>query len=200
MSTASPSDDRFRGYVHKIEQLLEQRAPDKVIIRKLSRATKELCANGSWLQDDHRVGDPDRYTRHMLHRDPLGRFLVLALVWQPGQETPIHDHSCWGIMGMVENALEEHAYQRLDDGSRPDFCDLTKGRSMDVVQGGVSYLLPPHEEIHRIGNTSDKQAISLHVYGRDLDAVNVFDPDTGKVSKLQIRQSDDKADKRPFVV
>ena len=81
MSTASPSDDRFRGYVHKIEQLLEQRAPDKVIIRKLSRATKELCADGSWLQDDHRVGDPDRYTRHMLHRDPLGRFLVLALVW-----------------------------------------------------------------------------------------------------------------------
>lgn len=200
MSTASPSDPRLQAFIREIELVVTRGAANKAIIREVSKATKELCSEDSWLEERYRVGEPDRYTRHVLHKDAQRRFIVLALVWQPGQVTPIHDHSCWGVMGLVTNTLEEHCYERLDDGARPDYSELEEVRGVEIYQGGVSYLLPPYEEIHWIGNTSGQPTVSLHVYGRDLDQVNVFDPVTGRVSPMQVRQDDPGADDQPFVI
>ncbi len=200
MSTASTTTSPLHDYVHTIGSVLDRRPANKVIIREVSLATKRLVQSDRWLEERFRVGNPDCYTRHLLHRDPQNRFVVLALVWMPGQMTPIHDHSCWGVMGIVDNMLEEVCYDRLDDGSRADFAELEQSRGTDVGQGGVAYLLPPYEEIHRIGNTSDKPTISLHVYGRDLDEVNVFDPQSGKVSPMRIKYYSPECGKVPFVI
>ena len=200
MSTTATSGYGLRDYVASIEGVLARRPANKIIIREVSAATKQLCASDRWLEERHRVGNPDRYTRHLLHRDPQNRFVELALVWMPGQMTPIHDHSCWGVMGLIQNSLEEVCYDRLDDGKRADYAEIEQSRGTDVGQGGVAYLLPPYEEIHRIGNTSDKPTISLHVYGRDLDEVNVFDPVSGKVSPMRIKYYSPECGKEPFVI
>lgn len=200
MSTASTPAYGLGDYVHAIEQVLARRPANPIIIREVSAATKRLVADDRWLEERCRQGSPDCYTRHLLHRDAQNRFVVLALVWQPGQMTPIHDHSCWGVMGMIENSLEEVCFDRLDDGKRPDFAELQQSRVTDVGRGSVAYLLPPYEEIHRIGNTSDRPTISLHVYGRDLDEVNVFDQATGKVSAMRIKYYSPECGKQPFVI
>lgn len=202
MTTMSTSAKHFGldDYVRAVGDVLARRPANKVIIREVSAATKRLVADDRWLDERFRVGSPDCYTRHLLHRDPWNRFVVLALVWQPGQMTPIHDHSCWGVMGILQNSLEEVCYDRLDDGSRADVAELEQSRGTDVGKGSVAYLLPPYEEIHRIGNTSDKPTISLHVYGRDLDEVNVFDPVTGKVSPMRIKYYSQECGKAPFVI
>lgn len=103
-------------------------------------------------------------------------------------------------MGILDGSLEEVCYDRLDDGSRPEFAELEEVRGTDVGRGSVAYLLPPHEEIHRIGNTGDGQTISLHVYGRDLDEVNVFDQTTGVVSAMRIKYYSPEAASAPFVI
>ena len=200
MSTATPLPYDLDEYVRTIGDVLDRRPSNRVIIREVSKATKELCSDDRWLDERYRVGHPDRYTRHLLHKDPQNRFIVLSLVWQPGQATPIHDHACWGVMGIVDNTLEEICYDRLDDGSRPDYCELEQSRGTDVSKGGVAYLLPPYEEIHRIGNTSGKPTISLHVYGRDLDEINVFDPVSGKVSPMRIKYYSPDMGDVPFVI
>ncbi len=103
-------------------------------------------------------------------------------------------------MGIVENTLEEVCYSRLDDGSRPDYCELEELSRKEMSRGEVSYLLPPHEEIHRIGNTSKRPTISLHVYGRDLDEINVFDQASGKVSAMRIKFYSPGIGDAPFVI
>lgn len=200
MSTATAPGFGLAEYVRTIEDVLDRRPSNRLIIREVSMATKQLCADDRWLEERFRVGSPEYYTRHLLHRDPKNRFVVLSLVWMPGQMTPIHDHACWGVMGLIQNSLEEICYDRLDDGSRPDFAELEQSRGTDVGQGGVAYLLPPYEEIHRIGNTSSKPTISLHVYGRDLDEINVFDQVTGKVSPMRIKYYSPECGKTPFVI
>lgn len=200
MSTATPIGFGLPDYVRTIEQVLDRRPANQVIIQKVSDATKQICSDDRWLDERYRHGEPDRYTRHLLHKDPQNRFIILSLVWQPGQTTPIHDHSCWGVMGIIDNTLEEVAYNRLDDGSRSEYCEIEESSVKQLGKGDVSYLLPPYEEIHRIGNTSDKPTISLHVYGRDLDEINVFDQATGKVSAMRIKfYSPDMGDV-PFVI
>ena len=200
MSTTSGTLYGLQDYVHDIGAVLDRRPAMPVIIREVSAFTKRLCADDRWLDERHRTASADHYTRHLLHKEPNNRFIVLSLVWLPGQATPIHDHSCWGVMGLIENSLEEVCFDRLDDGSRKDFADLQQSRGSDVGKGSVAYLLPPYEEIHRIGNNTGKPTVSLHVYGRDLDEVNVFDANTGKVSPMRIKYYSPECGNQPFII
>lgn len=203
MSTATTSSGALYGlpdYVREVEQVLTRRPAQPIVVREVSALTKRLVASDRWLEERFRIAQTDRYARHLLHHDPQNRFIVLSLVWMPGQTTPIHDHSCWGVMGLLQNSLEEVCYDRLDDGSRPDFAELQQSRGADVGTGSVAYLLPPYEEIHRIGNASDKPTISVHIYGRDLDEVNVFDPQTGKVSPMRIKYYSPECSGAPFII
>ena len=187
MTTATQTPYGLADYVHDVEEILECRPAMPITIKQVSTITKKLVAADEWLESRCRIGSDECYARHLLHRDRFNRFVVLSLVWQPGQVTPIHDHSCWGVMGMLEGSLEVVDYERLDDGSRPDYADLRESGGTEVAKGSVGYVLPPYHEIHTIGNVSDKPAISIHIYGRDLDVINVYDNDTKKVSPMRIK-------------
>ncbi|MEY4830490.1 MAG: hypothetical protein RLZZ562_2286 [Planctomycetota bacterium] len=200
MSTVSGPTYGLNDYVKDVGAVLDRKPAMPVIVREVSKLTKTLCADDRWLDERHRIGSNDHYTRHLLHKDPKNRFVILSLVWMPGQGTPIHDHACWGAMGLIENSLEEVCYDRLDDGSRPGFAELKETRGTDVGKGSVAYLLPPYEEIHRIGNTTGKPTVSLHIYGRDLDEINVFDQATGKVSPMRIKYYSTDCGEHPFVI
>ena len=105
-----------------------------------------------------RLGDPATYTRVTLHTEE--RFSVIAVVWRPGQLTEIHDHIAWCTVGVIQGVEYETLYR--DHGDH-----LTEiGRAANGV-GDVSGFAPPGD-IHRVHNTGDETAISLHVYGADL--------------------------------
>lgn len=175
-------------FVRDVETTLERRPSVPVTIKEVSSLLSRLMSSdGEWLPRQYRTPIQDSYARYMLHRDRTNRFVVLSLVWLPGQSTPIHDHSAWGVMGIMDNALEEVTYERLDDGSREGYAELRETHGRMVGTGSVSYVLPPYEEVHRIGNPTERATLSVHVYGRDLDEVNVFDPVTKRVSPMRIK-------------
>jgi predicted metal-dependent enzyme (double-stranded beta helix superfamily) len=115
------------------------------------------------LTDEERRGDATDLVSIVLHAEPA--FSVKALVWQPGQLTPIHDHVAWCAFGVIQGVEYETLYR--DHGDH-----LTEiGRVANQV-GDVSGFAPPGD-IHRVHNTGDVTAISLHVYGADLSADGV---------------------------
>jgi predicted metal-dependent enzyme (double-stranded beta helix superfamily) len=109
---------------------------------------------------EQRVGDPDRYRSHVLHVEPDGSFSIVGLVWRPGQITPIHDHVTWCVFGVVQGI--EH--EELFDG------DLNAVGESDNHAGDVSGFAPPGD-IHRVHNTGEDTAISIHVYGTDVSRI-----------------------------
>jgi predicted metal-dependent enzyme (double-stranded beta helix superfamily) len=112
------------------------------------------------LSEDERVGDATELISHVLHTEAA--FSVKALVWQPGQLTPIHDHIAWCAFAVLQGVEYETLYRDHRD-------HLTEiGRTANGV-GDVSGFAPPGD-IHRVHNTGDVTAISLHVYGADLGA------------------------------
>jgi predicted metal-dependent enzyme (double-stranded beta helix superfamily) len=190
----------LESFVSDVERVLDPHPAMPILIKDVSRLLYRLCRDGSWLAPENRVGRDDSYARHLLHKDPQNRFVVLSLIWRPGQGTPIHDHSCWGVMGVMENALEETIYERLDDGSRPDYAEIRETQGGQVSAGSTSYLLPPYHEIHAIGNTGDRDAVSIHVYGRDIDEVNVFEPSSNSVRKMRIKYYQPECGGSDFVI
>ena len=63
-----------------------------------------LVGTDDWLPDEYAKPHPDHYQQYLLHCDPLERFSVVSFVWGPGQKTPVHDHTVWGMIGMLRGA------------------------------------------------------------------------------------------------
>jgi 3-mercaptopropionate dioxygenase len=117
------------------------------------------------LTAEQRAGDPDRYRSHILHVEPDGSFSIVALVWRPGQVTPIHDHVTWCVFGVVRGVEYEELF--LVDERRG--CLVEAGTSASEA-GTVSGFAPPGD-IHRVRNAGDETAISIHVYGTDVSRI-----------------------------
>jgi 3-mercaptopropionate dioxygenase len=64
---------------------------------------------------ERRIGDPEGYRSHLLHSEPDGSFSIVALVWRPGQVTPIHDHVTWCVFGVIQGIEHEEAFELDED-------------------------------------------------------------------------------------
>jgi predicted metal-dependent enzyme (double-stranded beta helix superfamily) len=117
------------------------------------------------LTAEQRVGDPETYKSHLLHVEPGGAFSIVALVWRPGQVTPIHDHVTWCVFGVLQGVEYEEIF-RLDEQGE---CLLQAGDNSNVT-GEVSGFAPPGD-IHRVRNVGEGTAISLHIYGTDVSRI-----------------------------
>ncbi len=112
-----------------------------------------------------RIGDPEGYRSYVLHTEPDGAFSIVALVWRPGQMTPIHDHVTWCVFGVIQGVEHEELF-RLDEANEW----LVGAGSNTNEAGDVSGFAPPGD-IHRVRNIGDSTAISIHVYGTDVSRV-----------------------------
>ncbi len=113
------------------------------------------------LTPEQRYGDPLGYRCHLLHAEPDGTFSIVAMVWRPGQATPIHDHVTWCVIGVLHGTEHEERYRLRSDGW------LEQDGTADSHAGDVTGLAPPGD-IHRVRNNGTETAISLHVYGTDV--------------------------------
>ena len=69
----------------------------------------DLITHDDWLPEEFARGEAGRYRQNLLYCDPFERFSVVSFVWGPGQCTPIHDHTVWGMVGVMrgEELCEE---------------------------------------------------------------------------------------------
>lgn len=62
------------------------------------------------LAPDERDGDPEGYRSYVLHSEPDGTFSIVALVWRPERETPIHDPVTWCVFGVIQGVEYEELH------------------------------------------------------------------------------------------
>jgi 3-mercaptopropionate dioxygenase len=137
------------------------------------RTTAELVAeelerqlpSPAVLTAEQQAGDAEAFRSHVLHIEPDGSFSIVALVWRPGQVTPIHDHVTWCVFGVVQGVEHEELFT-LDEGGE---CLVETGTSTNRT-GDVSGFAPPGD-VHRVRNVGAQTAISIHIYGTDVSRI-----------------------------
>ncbi|MEO6919890.1 MAG: cysteine dioxygenase [Collimonas sp.] len=169
MSIISPSTNpgRLRSFIHCLAVLLDDKPTEDRILCEGGVLLRQLIAVDDWLPDACAQARPERYQQYLLHADSSERFSVVSFVWGPGQTTPIHDHTVWGLIGMLRGAEYSQAYRAADDGSlRPE------GDAVKLVPGTVEAVSPTIGDIHRVRNAfADSVSVSIHVYGANIGAV-----------------------------
>ena len=114
------------------------------------------------LPADLRRGDPSGYQSHLLYSEPDGSFSIAAMVWLPGQETMIHDHVAWCVTGVLQGREYEEIFALTEDGR------ALRLAARNVNPPGTVAGFAPPGDIHRVRNSGDGIAVSMHVYGTDL--------------------------------
>jgi len=161
------SHPRFSAFVAGLQSLIDAASAEPEILSKGSVLLKELVAHDDWLPPEFAVPDPARYTQYLLHADPQDRFSIVSFVWGPGQKTPIHNHTVWGLIGMLRGAEYSQGYEQKTDGSL-----AVEGAPVRLEQGAVEAVSPDIGDLHAVSNVFDDRAsISIHVYGANIGKV-----------------------------
>jgi predicted metal-dependent enzyme (double-stranded beta helix superfamily) len=155
----------LRNFVRDLGMVLESDPDEATILSKGRVLLAELVACHDWLPESHAVPDPARYRQYLLYRDPVDRFSVVSFVWGPGQHTPIHDHTVWGLIGMLRGSEIADSYERINGG-------LRRTASTRLDRGQVDAVSPMIGDLHYVSNAyDDRVSVSIHVYGADIGKV-----------------------------
>lgn len=133
------------------------------------------AANRVELPDDLRQPCEDGYARRLIYRSDAPRYTVLAMVWGPGQGTPVHDHSgLWCVEGVVEGRIAVQQYDMVE--RREDRCRFESRETTEAGVGSSGRLIPPFD-YHTIANPSTEDcAITVHVYGGEMVECKIYEP------------------------
>ena len=142
------------------------------IADRVARALRRHLPGPEILTPVQLRGAPDRYQTHLLHVEPGGSFSIAAMVWRPGQLTPIHDHVSWCVTGVLQGTEYEEIFTASPaplpaSGSAPGGRFLTEVVRRENPPGTVAGFTPPGD-IHRVRNSGTGIAVSMHIYGADL--------------------------------
>lgn len=167
MSVAQQNNFRFRHFVDRFTDVVQE-ADESIVLDLGKTLLRELVSIDDWLPEDLAEPSSATYSQYLLHLDPAIRFCVVAFVWQPGQGTPIHNHTVWGLVGVLRGS---ELAQRYEIGAigRPQPI----GRPIRMNPGDVEALSPTIGDIHQVQNAlDDRVSISIHVYGGDIGTIS----------------------------
>jgi predicted metal-dependent enzyme (double-stranded beta helix superfamily) len=170
--------NRLREFIRQMTLLTSQAgAGEAEIVDKGRELLGDLIRYDDWLPDAFAQPDARYYQQYLLYCDPLERFSVVSFVWGPGQSTPVHDHTVWGLVGVLRGTERCERFAPAADGTLNSLgvCMLNAGE--------VDAVSPTIGDIHSVSNAhNDRVSISIHAYGADIGAVrrHVFVPETGE--------------------
>ena len=146
----------------------------------------------AFLEPQHFRSDPDGYSRNLVYDAPDASLSLYALVWLPGQWTPIHDHGSWGVVGVLEGVLEERNYVRESPDRGADVgIELLRGGITLLARGAVTTFVPNPDQIHVTGVPVERsRAVSLHLYGRTMNSFNTYDLATGTRRRINVKHNE----------
>lgn len=111
------SDGKLLSFVKELTLLLEQQASEEVIFTKGKNHLENLISVDDWLPEEFTKPHPQYYQQYLLYADPFDRFSIVSFVWGPGQKTPVHNHTVWGMVGQLRGEEKGTPYHQQADGS-----------------------------------------------------------------------------------
>ncbi len=172
---------RFTNFVKSVTSVVETHSGEAAILTQVRPMLADLVRHDDWLPEEFSQSHPTNYRQYLLYRDPSDRFSIVSFVWVPGQTTPVHDHTVWGLVGVLRGMEVSRGYTRDSEGR------LMQRDSERLEQGQVCAVGPDTGDIHDVTNPlTDRASVSIHIYGGDIGRIkrHAFDLATGDVKEF----------------
>lgn len=179
MTIPSPAPAATRAHHPLVERLREAvlLGDQRAITARIKSDLETVISHSELrLPDRFRRCRADSYCRRLFYRDGELGFTALVMTWGPGHATPLHDHAgIWCVEGVVEGEMEVTRYELQEEaGGR---CRFESRGTVQASAGSAGALIPPFD-YHVLANASrDRIAMTLHVYGGEMDHCSIFEPE-----------------------
>jgi predicted metal-dependent enzyme (double-stranded beta helix superfamily) len=154
----------LQQFIADVDRIAGTETSGAVITERVAPLLGRLVKNPDALPAQYRTKPAGVRGRYMLHRAP--HFNVTAVIWGPGDTAGAHNHDTWGVIGVIDNEIEETRYAVTPQGSGKARVEV-KGVSRHRA-GAVSRLIPGDDEVHAMHNPTARETVEIHVYGKDL--------------------------------
>lgn len=128
----------------------------------------------------------DFYTRNLIYKDD--RFEMMAVCWERGQESRIHNHcdqKCWMTVPVGKLEGQNFAVEEINESQ--GYCKLVETNKFSLSDC-LAAKVDLEEPIHQVLNLPEfnQRAVSLHIYSKPFDHCLSYcrDTDTFKDVKL----------------
>lgn len=127
--------------------------------------------------------DAGRHSQ-VLYTDDSGLTLVRSR-FDPGEPTPIHSHSTWGVVGVYAGRDRHEAWRRVDAGDGPGEAVVELIEERLLGPGDVVTIPHPPQDIHRQQGYGEP-AYELVLFGRNAMVLPrlLFDPAAGTAREV----------------
>jgi len=129
---------------------------------------------------------PTSYTRNLIYKDE--RFEMLAICWEAGQQSTIHNHAeqkCW--MTVPIGRLKGQNFGVVDMDESRNYCKLVETDSFELADC-LSAKVELEEPIHQILNLPEysERAVSVHIYSKPFDKCISYCRDTDTFKEVEL--------------
>lgn len=152
------SDSAFSRFIAAARRLFAEEKDVKKRWQRLSPLLRELLADPkireqskNWPECAH----AERAENLLFYEDPDFGFVINGLTKRPKTRTQIHDHAHnWTLYGVLDGSETIERYERLDDGSKPDYAEVRQTVNLRVGPGDVDLVQP--WQIHAEGSGQER--------------------------------------------
>jgi predicted metal-dependent enzyme (double-stranded beta helix superfamily) len=153
----------LKDFIADLDRITREETSSKRVTERVAPLLARLVRSPGSIPAEYLRSPEGRRGRYILHRAP--RFNITSVVWRPGDRATAHNHETWGVIGVIENEIEETRYRVTETGPCRARLDVTSVKRH--APGAVSCLVPG-DEVHGMHNPTSRDTIEIHVYGKDL--------------------------------
>jgi cysteine dioxygenase len=126
------------------------------------------------------------YTRNLIYKD--ARFEMMAICWERGQVSRIHNHSeqrCW--MTVPVGRLRGQNFAVVEADESRGYCKLIETDTFDLSDC-LAAKVELEEPIHQVLNLPefDERAVSIHIYSKPYDRCLSYCRDTNTYKEVPL--------------
>lgn len=126
------------------------------------------------------------YTRNLIYKDD--RFEMMAICWEKGQVSRIHNHSeqkCWMTVPVGRLRGQNFGVIEIDESN--GHCKLVETDTFDLSDC-LAVKVELEEPIHQILNLPefDERAVSIHIYSKPFDRCLSYCRDTDTFKEVPL--------------
>lgn len=126
------------------------------------------------------------YTRNLIYKD--ARFEMMAICWERGQVSRIHNHSdqmCW--MTVPVGKLHGKNFRTVEIDRERGFCKLEETDTFNLSDC-LTAKVELEQPIHQILNLPEfeSRAVSLHIYSKPYDKCLAYCKDTDTFKEVSL--------------
>ena len=158
---------RFLQFLDAMDALVARTSFEPTVLDEGESTLKTLIAHDDWLPLEYAKPVPERYQSYALYVDPKARYSVISFVWAPGQGTAVHNHTVWGLVGVLRGA------ELCEEFPAPGMGLMQSTHQHKLMRGEVDRVSPTIGDWHKVKNAvAGETTVSIHVYGADIGRVH----------------------------